>query len=125
MERIDSYRDLIVWQRSMDMAERVYELTRAYPRDELFGLVSQTRRAAVSVAANIAEGHGRGTRGAYAGFLRIARGSLRELETHLLLAKRLQIAATEPIDGLLMSTDEIGRMLHALISRLREPPRTA
>lgn len=125
MGKIDSYRDLVVWRRSMNLAERIYNVTRAYPRDELFGLTSQTRRAAVSVPANIAEGHGRGTRGAYAGFLRIARGSLRELEKHLLLAKRLGLADPGAVDRLLIDTDEIGRMLHVLIARLREPQRTA
>ncbi|MBN8809600.1 MAG: four helix bundle protein [Sphingomonas sp.] len=122
MARIESFRDLIVWQRAMAMAEGVYRLTSEYPRDEQFGLVSQTRRAAVSVAANIAEGHGRGTRAAYAGFLRIARGSLREVETHLLLASRLGMGSGEQIDGLLVDAGEIGRMLHTLIARLREQP---
>lgn len=122
MGRIESFRDLIVWQRAMDVADGVYRLTRGYPRDEQFGLTSQTRRAAVSVAANIAEGHGRGTRAAYAGFLRIARGSLRELETHLLLASRLGIGDNEQINALLADADEIGRMLHTLIARLRDQP---
>ncbi|WP_174279576.1 four helix bundle protein [Sphingomonas bacterium] len=121
MEPIRSYRDLIVWQRSLELAERVYQFTRAYPRDELFGLTSQTRRAATSVVANIAEGHGRGTRGAYAGFVRIARGSLCELETHLLLAARIGLGDPLQIDQLLTDTDEIGRMLRALIARLRIP----
>jgi four helix bundle protein len=122
--KIGSYRDLVVWQRGMALAELVYVVTRAYPRDEQFGLTSQTRRAAVSVPANIAEGHGRGTRASYASFLRVARGSLRELQTHLELAKRLDIARPEQVDALLTDADEIGRMLHALINRLREPPQT-
>ncbi len=121
MEKILSYRDLIVWKRAMDLAESVYRLTRAYPREELYGLTSQTRRAAVSIPANIAEGHGRGTRAAYAGFLRIARGSLREVETHLMLASRLELADRELVEQLLRDCDEIGRMLHGLISRLGEP----
>jgi four helix bundle protein len=105
----------------MALAERVYRLSRGFPADERFGLTSQVRRAAVSVPANIAEGYGRGTRAAYAGFLRIARGSLRELETHLLLAQRLGMADAKELDGLLIDTDEIGRMLHALIIRLQKP----
>jgi four helix bundle protein len=109
----------------MDLTECVYRLTGSFPRDELFGLTSQLRRASVSVPANIAEGHGRGTRGAYAGFLRIARGSLREVETHMLLAKRLGMTDIEEVDRLLIDTDEIGRMLHALIARLREPQRAS
>ena len=120
MRTIGSYRDLIVWQRGMQLAEDVYRLTRSYPRDEQFGLTSQTRRAAVSVPANVAEGHGRGTRGSYASFLRVARGSLRELETHLLLARRLGIADAAAVDAALGDADEIGRMLHALIARLRD-----
>lgn len=123
MDRIDSYRDLIVWQRGMKVAEGVYLLTRQFPREEQFGLTSQMRRAAVSVPANVAEGHGRGTRAAYAGFLRISRGSLKELETHLILAKRLGITTSEKVDELLFDTDEIGRMLQTLITRLRDPQR--
>ena len=121
MEPIESYRDLIVWQRAMALAVGVYDLSRAFPREELCGLTSQARRAAVSVPANIAEGHGRGARAAHAGFLRIARGSLRELETHLLLAERLGIAASPTVNPLLIDTDAIGRMLHTLISRLQRP----
>ena len=118
MSTVRSFRDLIVWQKAMDMVERVYEVSRCYPREEQFGLTSQTRRAATSVPANIAEGHGRGTRASYAAFLGIARGSLRELETHLLLARRLRLTATEPLDAILVDVDAVGRMLHALISRL-------
>ena len=87
---IRSYRDLLVWQRGMGLAEGVYRLTCDFPADERFGLTSQARRAAISIPANIAEGHGRATRGAYANFLRIAHGSLKELETHLILGKMLQ-----------------------------------
>lgn len=120
-EVIRSYRDLRVWQRGMAVAEDVYRLTRSYPRDEQFGLTSQTRRAAVSVPANIAEGHGRGTRLSYASFLRIARGSLKELETHLLLAERVGIAPPGSTDELLSSTDQLGRMLQRLITQLAIP----
>ena len=120
MAKVGSYRDLIVWQRGMALAEGVYLVTRNYPRDELFGLTSQTRRAADSVPANIAEGHGRGTWASYASFLRIARGSLRELQTHLELSKRLGIARPHLIDPLLIDADEIGRMLHSLINRLTQ-----
>lgn len=118
-ERISGYRDLIVWQHGIDLAERVYMLTRGYPRDELFGLTSQTRRAAVSIPANIAEGYGRGTQAAYANFLRIARGSLRELETHLILATRVGILAAPDADELLDQSDQLGRMLHTLLVKLQ------
>lgn len=122
---IRSYRDLLVWQRAMTIAEDVYGLTRAFPREEQFGLTSQSRRAAASIAANIAEGHGRGTRAAYANFLRVARGSLRELETHLILAERVGVAKSQSVAHLLCQTDELGGMLHALIERLAGQPRRA
>jgi four helix bundle protein len=117
---IAHHRELIVWQRAMTVVEGVYRLTSGYPREELFGLTSQMRRAAVSIPANIAEGHGRGTRAAYASFLRIARGSLRELETHLLLGMRLQLSDHALTEQLLRDVDEIGRMLHSLIARLQQ-----
>jgi four helix bundle protein len=88
---VRSYRDLLVWQRAMDLAVATYELSRAYPRDELFGLTSQSRRAATSIVANIAEGYGRSTKPAYLNFMRIAQGSLKELETHLILAERIGV----------------------------------
>ena len=119
MSEVRSHRDLLVWQPAMDVAVSTYELTRQYPRDELFGLTSQSRRAAASVAANIAEGYGRATRQAYLNFLRIARGSLKELETHLVLAQRVGLAAPERTDVLLGQTDELGRMLHGLISKVQ------
>ena len=118
---IQSYRDLRVWQRGMGITEMIYRLTRDYPRDELFGLTSQTRRAAVSVPANIAEGYGRGTRQAYASFLRIARGSLKELETHLLIAERIGIVAGDETAPVLSEADEVGRMLGQLIRSLGKP----
>ena len=121
MARIESYRDLLVWQRGMDIAEAAYDLTRGYPREEQFGLTSQTRRAAVSIPANIAEGHGRGTRQSYAAFLRIARGSLKEVETHLLLAERIGLADLSKIAPMLADCDEVGRMLGQLIRSLATP----
>lgn len=92
MAEIESYRDLKVWQRAMDLAVLVYGLTAAFPKQEQFGLTAQSRRAAVSVAANIAEGYGRSTKAAYLNFLRIAQGSLKETETHLILAGRVACA---------------------------------
>ncbi|MEQ1899760.1 MAG: four helix bundle protein [Devosia sp.] len=82
---IKSYRDLIVWQASVDLATRCYEATSAFPRSELYGMTSQIRRASVSVAANIAEGHGRDGTATFIQFLRIAQGSLKEVETHLVI----------------------------------------
>ncbi|WP_332654044.1 four helix bundle protein [Brevundimonas sp.] len=116
---VRSYRDLLVWQRAMDLAEATYILSRNYPRDELFGLTSQSRRAAASIAANIAEGYGRSTKAAYLNFLRIAQGSLKELETHLILAERIGATPAGSVDRLLSDADELGRMLHGLITKLQ------
>ncbi len=122
MSEVLSYRDLLVWQRAMDIAAATYELTRQYPKDELFGLTSQSRRAAGSIAANIAEGYGRTSRSTYAHFLRVSQGSLKELETHLLLAERVGVAPPNSTTELLSSTDELGRMLRGLISRVQVRP---
>jgi four helix bundle protein len=119
---IRGYQDLVVWQRAMLIAELTYKATKGFPREELYGLTSQTRRAAASVAANIAEGYGRGTRASYVSFVRIAQGSLKELETHLLLAERVGVAKPNTIGPVLRETDELGRMLRRLIDRLSPKP---
>jgi four helix bundle protein len=85
------FQDLIVWQRAMELAVSVYELTRTFPREEIYGITSQLRRASVSIASNIAEGRGRGTDGEFRQFLNIAQGSTYEVQTQLLLAKRMKI----------------------------------
>ncbi len=119
---IQSYRDLEVWQVSMDLAAMCYQRSRLLPREELFGLTSQIRRAASSIPANIAEGYGRGTRKDYTRFLEIAQGSVKELETHLLLAHRVELLTSDHTTVPLELCDRVGRMLHVLIQRLREPP---
>src|SRR5262245_19791801 len=123
---IESYRDLKVWQHGMALAKRCYLLTRQFPREELFGLTSQIRRAAAAIPANIAEGYGRESTGDYVRFLRVAQGSLKELETHLILSSEVGIVAAELIAPLLKSADELGRMLRAMIrtleSKNRPPP---
>ena len=111
-----NYLDLIAWQKAMDYAEAVYAATRGFPREELYGLTSQLRRAAVSVPSNIAEGQGRGTDPELVRYLRIAHGSLRESETQLLLAERLGYLATAPTEGLLESAAEVGRLIRGLIN---------
>lgn len=111
-----SYRDLLVWQKAMDLAELVYEASSQFPSDERFGLTSQIRRAAVSIASNIAEGHGRETAGAFAQFLRTARGSLKEVETQIILAGRLGFLEPNTVGQLVRVTNELGRMLHGLIA---------
>ncbi len=112
---IESYRDLRVWRQAMDLAEACYRLTKSFPREELFGLTAQIRRASVSVAANIAEGYGRERTGSYSQFLRVAQGSLKELETHLLLAERVGLAEKALVEPLLELSYGAGRMLRSLI----------
>jgi four helix bundle protein len=112
---IESYRDLRVWQEAMDLAEHCYRLSASFPRDEVFTLTAQLRRAGISVSANIAEGYGRDSTGAYVQFLKIAQGSLKELETHLLLAQRLGFAPNSDIDAAMERCMGVGKMLRALI----------
>jgi four helix bundle protein len=93
---VSSYQDLVVWQKGMDLAVLCYRLTRPFPAEERYGMTSQIRRAATSIPANIAEGWGRGTTAEYIHFLRIAQGSIKELETLLLLCQRVDLL--EPLD---------------------------
>src|SRR5258708_409071 len=116
---IRSYRDLKVWQQGMALAKACYLITRGFPRDEMFGLTSQVRRAVVSIPANIAEGHGRECTGDYIRFLRIAQGSLKDVETHLLLSRDVGICDEAQIEPLLAHADQLGRMLRALIRSLQ------
>jgi four helix bundle protein len=117
---INSYRDLKVWQNAMDIAALSYELTRDFPKDELYGMTSQIRRAAVSVAANIAEGYGRESTGNFVSFLRISQGSLKELETHLLLSARVGLTNGVLTAPLLSQCDELGKMLRAYIRSIQK-----
>lgn len=117
-EPIRSYKDLKVWQKSMDIVDQCYVLTRKFPKSELFGLCSQIQRAAVSVPTNIAEGHGREQIGDYLRHLSIAKGSLVELETLLRIARRQGYIQQSELEPLLRETDEVGRMLTALRKKL-------
>lgn len=114
-----SYRNLQVWQKSMDLAEVVYEATRDFPKVEMYGLTSQMRRCGVSIAANIAEGYGRDSDGSFVQFLRVSQGSLKELETHVILSGRLGFMNPEVVETVLNRSDEIGRMLRGLISSIQ------
>ena len=119
MSGLRSYRDLEVWKKSIDWVEAIYRASRNWPRDERFGLISQARRAAVSVPANIAEGAERtGTR-EFLQFLSVAKGSLAETETHLILAGRLGFLPMMEQEPLLAQAAEIGRMLSGLTKSLR------
>lgn len=115
---IASYQDLLVWQKGMDLAVAVYKLAATFPREEMYGLASQVRRSAGSIPANIAEGYGRDNRGSYVQHLRIAQGSLKELETHLILATRVAIAEHAQVDPILAAASELGRMLRSMIRSL-------
>jgi four helix bundle protein len=111
---IASHKDLLVWQRSMDLVETVYRLTGSIPSEEKWGLVSQMRRAAISVPSNIAEGYGRQATGEYRHHVSIGRGSLLELETQILLARRLKYLQPADTESVLKEIDEISRMLATL-----------
>ncbi len=115
---VQHYRQLKVWQKAMELAEQCYQATRTFPKEELFGLTSQIRRAATSVAANIAEGQGRHHTKEFLNHLSMARGSLLEVETLLMLAQRVGLLTPQIVDGLLTITDEIGRMLSGLRNSL-------
>jgi four helix bundle protein len=104
----------------MTLAESCYRLTREFPRDELFGLTSQIRRAVGSVPANIAEGHGRENTSNFVQHLRISQGSLKELETHLLLAERIGILPVLDLQPILAQCESLGKMLRALIRSLQD-----
>ncbi len=119
MSRIESYKDLRVWQMGVEVVQGCYELTKRFPKEELFGMTSQIRRASVSIPANIAEGYGRDNRGEYVQFLRIAQGSLKELETHLIVAEKVGLIAVGATTSLQSQCDEIGKMLRALIRSLQ------
>lgn len=113
-----SYHDLLVWQKAIDLVVDCYRLTGLFPRTETYGLASQLQRAAVSVPSNIAEGAGRGHTREFIRHLGIARGSLFEAETQVIIAHRLGYAGRETTDPLLDSVAEVGRMLHGLIASL-------
>jgi len=112
------YRELKVWQRSMDLVAEVYALTKSFPSDEVFGLTSQLRWSAVSVPANIAEGQGRLHRGDFLHHLSMARGSLSETETHLQIASRLGYVQDEAVAPIWALCQDVGRLLNGLIRSL-------
>ncbi|WP_341528239.1 four helix bundle protein [Nostoc sp. UHCC 0302] len=118
---IRSYQDLKVWQESMNLAESCYQLTIAFPKEELYGMTSPIRRAAVSIPANIAEGYGREYRGEYIKFLLILQGSLKELETHLLLSARSKVGLTDTlaVNPILRQCESVRRLLRGLILSLQ------
>jgi four helix bundle protein len=111
------YRKLLVWQKSMDLVEDVYRITKKLPKDELYGLISQLRRSVVSIPSNIAEGNSRQTKKEYIQFLHIARGSKAEVETQLEICVRLKYIELKEINKAISLCDEIGRILNTLIRK--------
>ena len=120
---ITSHKDLLVWRKSIALAAKVYAAANVMPREERFGLISQVRRSCISIASNIAEGAARKTRAEYIQFLYIARGSLSELETQIMIALNLKLISADqaPLEDIA----EVGRMLNGLISRLTSAARAA
>ncbi|MBR4383366.1 MAG: four helix bundle protein [Selenomonadaceae bacterium] len=114
------YKSLKFWQKTIDLTAEIYRLTKFLPKDELYGLTNQLRRAAVSIPSNIAEGNARGSTKEYLRFLAIARGSIAEVETQLLICVRLEYLAQENIQTALSLLNEIERMLNSTISTLRD-----
>jgi len=114
-----NYRDLIAWQKAMELVEEVYKVTRGFPKEEVYALTSQMHRAAVSIPSNIAEGEGRRSGNEFSHFLSIAHGSLRELETQILIAQRLLYLTDAQVETLFSMTEEIGRLINGLANSLK------
>ncbi len=115
-----TYKDLKAWQKAMDLVTDIYTVTKRFPWDEKDGLTSQMRRAAVSGPANIAEGQGRRYEGEFQHFLRVARGSLLELETLVQIATKLHYLQSPDSEHLIQSTNEVGRILNGLLASIRK-----
>ena len=119
-KRVENYKDLEVWKQGIGLATEVYKITSRFPKQEQYGLISQIQRSATAVPANIAEGWGRGQTKEYILFLRIARGSLMELETHLIVSGRLGYLGNDSLGEFQEKIGEISRMLNGLISSLKK-----
>ncbi len=120
MSVVRDYRDLIVWQKAMDLVEAIYRATGTFPRDEIYGLISQLRRAAVSIPSNIAEGNGRNTTRDYLNFLGMAYGSVKEVETQVLIAERLRYIDSDQAGQLVAITEEVARLISGLTNSLKQ-----
>jgi four helix bundle protein len=116
-----SFRELSVWQKSMQLATTIYRLTQGFPREEIYGLVSQLRRASVAIPSNIAEGHGRLDVGEYRQFLGIARGSNFELQTQLEIARSLGMGNAKLSEEAESLSHEVGKMIYAILQKLKTP----
>lgn len=119
MATVRNYRELIVWQKAMDLVELVYQATRQFPKEELYGLTSQVRRSAVSIPSNIAEGQARKSTAEFLNFLSIANGSRAEMETQILLARRLKYVTNDTARQILNLSEEVNRLLNGLMNSLK------
>ena len=118
--KIKSYRDLIIWKKSVDFATVIYRITNSFPKTEQFNLTSQLRRAAVSISSNIAEGHGRTSTAEFLRFLTYSNGSRTELETQIIIAYNLKYINKNEKEKILESSEEIGRLMSGLVKSLRK-----
>ncbi len=112
------YRELIVWQKAIELVEQVYQITNSFPREDQFGMTIQLRKAAVSIPSNIAEGQGRNTLGDFLHFLAVARGSLQELETQIVISERLHYLTANNREALFLKSSEVGRLINGLANSI-------
>ena len=118
--KILDYKDLIVWQKSMNLAEQIYSLSTNFPKTEIYGMMSQIRRAAISIPSNIAEGNGRYSDKEFLRFLSIANGSLKEIETQLHLSIRLKFVSENDVQAIFKMCDDVARLLNGLRKKISE-----
>jgi four helix bundle protein len=116
--KVKNFRELIVWQKALDLVEETYKASKSFPKDEIYGLTSQIRRAVVSIPSNIAEGQGRDTSREFRHYLSIAYGSLCEVQTQIFIAPRLTYMKEEQVIRLLSMTDEVARLINGLSNSL-------
>jgi four helix bundle protein len=120
VQMVRSYQDLIVWQKAMELVTEIYRVSQKFPKEEVFGLTSQIRRAAVSIPSNIAEGRGKFSKGDFQYFLGHARGSLSEVETQILIAKNLDYLTSTEINHIMELSSEVGRLLNGLLASIKK-----
>ncbi|MFN8295186.1 MAG: four helix bundle protein [Chitinophagales bacterium] len=119
MSTIKSYKDLIAWQKGIELVSVTYQILEKFPKEEKFGLISQISRSSTSIPANIAEGWGRDSNANFCNFLKIAKGSLYELETHLIVSKNLNFISEKELELIQIKIDEIGRIIQGLIKSMK------
>ena len=115
---VKSYRDLVIWQKSLNLVDMIYDVTESFPPKEMYGLVNQLRRAGVSIPSNIAEGHARRSTQEFKRFLSIAKGSLAEVETQLIIANRRRYLFSDKLEEMMLLSEEISKMLVSLMNKL-------